>query len=62
MGKDLFEFLTAQGIFAVLFCYLLFYILKENNKREIRYQEFMFKISERVLGIEEKLDYIKKSL
>ena len=52
MEAYIFEFLAAQGIFTVLFCYLLFYVLKENNKREIRYQEFIFRISENTLGME----------
>ena len=52
MKEYIFEFLAAQGIFVILFCYLLFYLLKENNRRETRYQEFIFKISENIIGVE----------
>lgn len=62
MEKELFEFLAAQGTFTVLFCYLLFYVLKENNRREVRYQEIIFKMGEAILGIEKDIKEIKKSL
>lgn len=61
MDKEVFEFIAAQGVFTVLFCYLLFYILKENNRREIRYQEIIFKMSESIISIEKSLDEIKKN-
>ncbi|MGL5066619.1 MAG: BhlA/UviB family holin-like peptide [Sarcina sp.] len=62
MQQYIFEFLAAQGIFTVLFCYLLFYVLKENNRREIRYQEFIFKISEKHIGLNEEIETFKKTL
>lgn len=55
MQQYIFEFLTAQGIFAMLFCFLLFYLLKENNRREIMYQEFIFKISEKQLKLDKEI-------
>ena len=58
MKEYIFEFLAAQGIFIVLFCYLLFYVLRENNRREIRYQEFIFKISEDTLNIKKNKEGI----
>ena len=37
MDTELFNFLTTQGVFALLFGYLLFYILKQNQIREENY-------------------------
>lgn len=61
MGKELFEFFAAQGIFTLLFCYLLLYVLKENNKREVKYQDLIFKMSTSILTIENDIKEIKKN-
>ena len=39
MDTDLFNFLTTQGTFALLFGYLLLYVLKQNQIREENYQK-----------------------
>lgn len=44
MEASIFKLVISQGIFAVLFVYLLFYILKENNKREKDYQNLVKEI------------------
>ncbi|MGL5617039.1 MAG: BhlA/UviB family holin-like peptide [Sarcina sp.] len=59
MGKEVFDFLAAQGVFTVLFCYLLFYVLKENNKRELKYQEIISNMNSSILKIEKELIEIK---
>ena len=41
MDSELFNFLTTQGIFALLFGYLLLYILKQNQIREENYQKII---------------------
>ena len=41
MSSELFNFLTTQGIFALLFGYLLLYVLKTNKVREENYQKIM---------------------
>ena len=34
MNSELFNFLTTQGVFALLFGYLFIYVLKQNQIRE----------------------------
>ena len=46
MEQSILELLTSQGVFAILFSYLLFYILKENNRREENYQQIIKDLSE----------------
>ncbi|HBY19986.1 MAG: hypothetical protein A2Y24_01405 [Clostridiales bacterium GWE2_32_10] len=68
METSLMQYMVTQGVFAVLFTVLLFYVLKENSKRETSYQEIINKLSEKFgaleSGIEEiklRIDNIKKS-
>ena len=58
MDSELFNFLTTQGIFALLFGYLLLYILKQNQIREENYQ----KIIEVLPTIKNDLEDIKKQI
>ena len=46
MNSELFNFLTTQGIFALLFGYLLLYILKQNQIREENYQKIIQQLNE----------------
>lgn len=62
MEQSLLKLIVSQGIFAVLFTYLLFYVLKENSVRESNYQEIVDKLSGSLPNIEQKLDDISKQI
>lgn len=62
MQQSLIKLIVSQGIFAVLFVYLLFYVLKENSKRESNYQQIVNELSQTLPGIEEKFNSISKQL
>ncbi|MCT4544863.1 MAG: BhlA/UviB family holin-like peptide [Vallitalea sp.] len=40
------KLITSYGVFAILFCSLLVWVLRENNKRELRYQETIDKFGD----------------
>lgn len=60
MDTDLFNFLTTQGTFALLFGYLLLYILKQNQIREENYQKIIQQLNEILPKIKNDLEDIKK--
>ncbi len=62
LEQGLVKLVISQGIFAVLFVYLLFYVLKENSKRESNYQEIVNQLSNYFPSIEEKLDNINRKI
>ena len=62
MEASIVKLIISQGIFAVLFVYLLFYVLKENSKRETNYQEIVNNLSSSLPNIEDKLDDISKQI
>lgn len=62
MYSELFKFLTTQGIFALLFGYLLLYILKQNQIREENYQKIIQQLNEVLPTIKNDLEDIKKEL
>lgn len=62
MDQALIKLVVSQGVFAALFVYLLFYVLKENSKREESYQNIVNELSKSLPSIEEKLDLIGKQL
>ena len=41
MEIEVLKFAASQGLWAVLFVALLFYVLKENSKREEKFQEII---------------------
>ena len=59
MDTDLFNFLTTQGTFALLFGYLLLYILKQNQIREENYQKIIQQLNEILPKIKNDLEDIK---
>lgn len=61
MDTDLFNFLTTQGTFALLFGYLLLYILKQNQIREENYQKIIQQLNEILPKIKNDLEDIKKT-
>lgn len=44
--KTIFDLAITQGIWAVLFVSLLFYVLRENSKREAKYQDVISSLSD----------------
>ncbi len=59
MNPELLNFFISQGVFAVLFCYLLLYVLKENSIRESRYQDLLKDLTEE---IKQDISSIKETL
>ena len=62
MDTELFNFLTTQGVFALLFGYLLFYILKQNQIREENYQKIIQQLNEVLPTIKNDLEDIKADI
>lgn len=62
MNTEVFNFLTTQGVFALLFGYLLFYILKQNQIREENYQKIIQQLNEVLPIIKSDLEDIKKQI
>ena len=62
MESSILKLIVSQGIFAVLFVYLLFYVLKENSTRETNYQNIVKQLSVTLPNIEQKIDEITKKL
>ena len=62
MNSELFNFLTTQGIFALLFGSLLLYILKQNQIREENYQKIIQQLNEVLPTIKNDLEDIKKQI
>lgn len=62
MNSELFNFLTSQGIFALLFGYLLLYVLKQNQIREENYQKILQQLSNTLPEIQNDLEDIKKQI
>ncbi|AOY76696.1 BhlA/UviB family holin-like peptide [Clostridium formicaceticum] len=60
MENEVIKMLVGQGVFAILFGYLLFYVLKENSKREIKYQEIIQDLSGRFNIIEDVQKDVKE--
>ena len=62
MNTDLFNFLTTQGVFALLFGYLLLYVLKQNQIREENYQRIIKQLNDLLPQIKDDLNDIKKQI
>lgn len=62
MNNELFNFLTTQGVFALLFGYLFIYVLKQNQIREENYQTIVKQLSNTLPEIKDNLEEIKKLL
>lgn len=62
MDTDLFNFLTPQGSFALLFGYLLLYVLKQNQIREENYQKIIEQLNNALPTIKTDLEDIKKMI
>ena len=62
MDSELFKLMATQGAFEILFSYLLFYFLKENSKREDKYQNIIEELTELLPKIKEDVEDIKEKL
>jgi len=62
MENEIFKLIATQGVFAILFCYLLFYVLRENSKREDNYQGIIKELTEILPVIKEDVEDIKKKI
>ncbi|KGJ47969.1 bacteriocin [Clostridium sp. NCR] len=62
MNQDIINLFISQGVFAVLFCYLLLYVLKENSSREKNYQDIIKDLTECLPDIKEDIAVIKKDV
>ncbi len=62
MDSQLFNFLTTQGVFALLFGYLLLYVLKQNQIREENYQNIIKQLSNTLPEIQSDLEDIKNQI
>ena len=58
MESEVFKLVASQGIWAVLFVCLLFYVLNENSKREQSFQDIILALTEKL----DTLDSIKDDL
>lgn len=62
MSTEIINFFISQGVFAVLFGYLLLYVLKENSLRESRYQDLLQELTDLLPEIKQDISSIKESL
>ncbi|WP_055071912.1 BhlA/UviB family holin-like peptide [Clostridium massiliamazoniense] len=62
MDSAILKMIISQGIFAILFCYLLIYVLKQNSIREENYQNIIDKLTSTLPVIKEELEEIKNKL
>ena len=62
MNTEIINFFISHGIFAVLFGYLLLYVLKENSIREAKYQELLHELTDLLPEIKQDISRIKEAL
>lgn len=60
LENELIQIATSQGIWAVLSVFLIFYVLKAQEKRENKYQEIISKLTEELKIVSEMNENIKK--
>ena len=58
--QEIVKMAASQGFFAMLFTALLFYVLKENSKREGRYQDIINELTEKFGVVEDIREDVKK--
>lgn len=62
MEAELIKVVTSQGIWAVLSVFLIFYILKAQEKREDNYQKVIAELTEELKIISQINEHVKKLL
>ena len=60
LEQNMLDFFRTQGPWALLFVVLLFWVLKENAKREANYQEIIQELSEKFDIVETIRDDVKE--
>lgn len=60
MENEIIMAVAKSGVFALLFVFLLFYVLKDCKKREEKYQQFIQTLSEEVGIVKEIEKDVKK--
>lgn len=60
MENEIIKTIASQGAWALLFVWLLFYVLKENSKRENNYQETINKLADKISIIEDIKEDVKE--
>lgn len=62
MENELIKYFITQGAFAALFVWLLFYVLKENSKREGNYQGIIKELTNLLPTIKQDVEEIKNKI
>ena len=62
MEQEFIRYLVTQGPFAVLFVWLLFYVMRNNKEREMRLHNTLVKFSEKYNLVVDELKEIKDRL
>jgi hypothetical protein len=62
MENEILKLLATQGAFAILFSYLLFYVLKENSARENNYQNIIKELTGILPGLKQDIEDIKEKI
>lgn len=62
MENELLKYFVTQGPFAILFVWLLFWVMKANKERESRLHDLLDKFSEKYDVIIDKLDELKSKI
>lgn len=60
MDSEVIKLVASQGAWALLFVWLLFYVLKENSKRENNYQTTINKLADKLSIVEDMKEDIKE--
>ncbi|WP_297995413.1 BhlA/UviB family holin-like peptide [uncultured Clostridium sp.] len=60
MENEIVKTIASQGAWALLFVWLLFYVLRENSKRENNYQETINKLADKISIIEDIKEDVKE--
>ena len=62
MENDILKLIATQGAFAILFSYLLFYVLKENSKRAGNYHAIIKELTAVLPEIKQDVEDIKEKI
>ena len=62
MAKSFLDIIGSQGVFAIFFYFLLSYMLKEQSKRDARYQENLKELVDVLSMLKEELHIIKNEI
>lgn len=60
MESEIIKLAIQQGVWAILFVFMLLYTLKENKKREEKYQETIKQNQEIILSLSDKFEVVEE--